>query len=272
MTAEEIELLLLDLDGTLLDPARQIRPATLEVLQTAMSRGYAVGLCSSRSPRAVRPFVDELQPNGPQILLSGCLLWDSARQAPIAGRALRRDRAVTLLEVALDHGVEVTATIGDDVYVRSRTELSRHDEHRDRAPHIEVDDLVTFVRDHAEDTTRLVCLHRSGDFTQLRDSLRAIDEECSLVRSAPTHLEILPADANKGTMLDELEHHYRINPRHILAFGDERDDVELLRRAGASVVMGNAPHVMRTLVPDAVFIGSHDTDAIATFLTKLLRF
>ena len=77
-------------------------------------------------------------------------------------------------------------------------------------------------------------------------------------------MELLPAGVCKGAALDAVAAHYGITAERVVAFGDGKNDIELLERAGLGVAMGNA-HPELAAVADVV-IGHHDTDAISDFL------
>lgn len=259
-------LLLFDLDGTLLGPDRRIRPANLVALHEAMERGLLVGLATGRSPLSAQGYLEKLAPNGPSILLNGCLLWDNG---PVAQRTLPHGDAVRLVEATIELGVHANVYIAGELFVAHRGELSLASEAKDGVSHTEVADLVAHVRDH-DAPFKLLCIHESGDFTALIERFReVVESDCTIVQSEPTYLEVLPPGVNKAAMLDEVERLYGVAPIDVVAFGDELNDLELLRAAGTAVAMGNAnPEIVRYADHQ---IGPNDSDAIAMFVRGLLQ-
>jgi Cof subfamily protein (haloacid dehalogenase superfamily) len=266
----KFDLLLFDLDGTLLDADRSIRPATIDVLNELMARGVRVGFSTGRSPVSVRAYVDVLEPSGPLILFNGCVLWDVESNSARAGRRLPRGDAVRLVQATVDMNVHANVYIGRELYVRHRGRLSLESERKDGVPHIEVEDIVEFVRTHDEPPFKLLCIDESEDFSALTERFeQVLQSDCTLVNSEPTYLEVLPPGVNKGAMLDEIERHYGIPPGRVAVFGDELNDVELLQDAGHAVVMGNANPRVKPL--GDIVIGRHDEDTIAEYLTELFE-
>jgi Cof subfamily protein (haloacid dehalogenase superfamily) len=259
------ELLLFDLDGTLLDVDRTIRPATLEVLRQLMACGVRVGFSTGRSPVSVKRFVDQLGPTGPLILFNGCVLWDVDQDAAVASRTLPPDDAVRLVEATVDLDVHANVYIDRDLFVQHRGRLSIESELKDGVPHTEVDDIVVHVRRHATAPFKLLCIDESANFHPLIARFeQVLRSDCTLVHSEPTYLEVLPPGVNKGAMLPEIEKHYDIPASAVMVFGDENNDAELLAAAGRAVVMANANPAVLPLADDV--IGRNDTDAIAHYL------
>lgn len=258
-------LLLFDLDGTLLDRDRTIRTATLNVLVMAREAGIRVGLATGRSPVSVRRYVEELTPTGPLILLNGCLLWDIEDNRAVAASLLPRRDAVAIARATVQLGIHANFYIGDQLFVANRGRESLDSERKDGVPHTQVDDLVDFVRNHESAPYKVLCIDERGDFRALEASL---DTDCTIVRSEPTYLEILPPDVNKGAMLPAIERIYGISPAEIWAFGDQLNDLELLREAGRAIAMGNSNPAV--LAAAHHVIGRNDTDAIADFLRSEL--
>ena len=140
------------------------------------------------------------------ILFNGCVLWDADDDAPIASRRLPRTDAVRLVEATIELGVHANVYIDRDLYVAHRGRLSLESEEKDGVPHTEVDDLVSFVRDHASDPFKLLCIDESTEFAELEQRFKSVTSSpCTIVNSEPTYLEVLPAGVHKGAMLDEIE-------------------------------------------------------------------
>ncbi len=262
-------LLLFDLDGTLLNSAREIPAASIAALTAAMQHGVRVGLATGRSRVSVSPYLDALRPNGPLILLNGCVLWDVPSDRAVASRTLPRADALRLVEATLELEVHANVYIDRTLFVAHRGALSLASEAKDGVPHTEVADLMRTVQEHASAPFKLLCIDESRDFSALRARFEEVLESpCTMVQSEPTYLEVLPPGVDKGAMLAEIEIHYGIAPADVVAFGDELNDVELLRAAGTAVVMGNANPTLLEL--GDIVIGTHDSDAIAQYVRQLL--
>src|SRR5918997_30396 len=100
--------IVLDVDGTLLDPAHRITPATAAAVARARGAGLHVLLASGRSARAMSTFMTALGLEGPAVAFNGALTFRLAGGAiePLVETPLDRDAAVEAFALARAHEVE----------------------------------------------------------------------------------------------------------------------------------------------------------------------
>lgn len=63
---------------------------------------------------------------------------------------------------------------------------------------------------------------------------------CSAMRWYPTFADVIAKGVDKGVGIDQLCNYYGFSLDETMAFGDGGNDIEMLRRAGIGVAMGNA--------------------------------
>ena len=68
------DLLVSDLDGTLLDDEMRLDPALVEAFHRAAERGLAISLATGRMPAAADPYRDELGITAPVIYYNGAVV------------------------------------------------------------------------------------------------------------------------------------------------------------------------------------------------------
>lgn len=261
----EFELVLFDLDGTLLDPDRRVRPANAALIAELVAAGVRVGVATGRMPRSVRPFVDALGLNGPLLLLNGGMIWDVARAAPAHEERLPLADALAVLRIAAELGIHVNLYVDEELLIAERSATSVESERKDGVAQTAVGDLAVWLQARGVAPYKLLLIQEQGAFEELeRRALAVLQTPCTLVHSEPTYLEILPPGVCKGAALSAIERHYGIAPERVMAFGDNLNDLELVERAGLGVAMGNA-HPALVAAADLT-IGPHDSDAIAELL------
>lgn len=264
-----IQLVLFDLDGTLLDPVRDIRPATLAVIEALKARGIRVGVATGRTPRSATQYVERVAPTGPNIHFNGAMVWDMDRGAASYTASLPRADAIRAVEVAAAHEVHVNAYVGVDVWIAAESQTSRNSAEKDSLPHTVVGDLGAHIRAEEAVVVKLMMIDEVRPVMRLVEPLRAVlEQDCTLVNSEPEYLEMLPPGVSKGSALGEIERLYGIPVAAMMAFGDRHNDLAMLRQAGVGVAMGNG-HPDVQAAADHV-IGTNDTDAISEFLRDYL--
>jgi hypothetical protein len=193
------------------------------------------------------------------------MVWDVPRAAPVHEALLPLHDALAVLRIAAELAIHTNLYVGEELLIAQRSAISLESERKDGVPHTVVGALAPWLEARAAQPYKLLLIEEQGAFDELERRARAaLRSECTLVRSEPTYLEVLPPGVCKGAALDAVERCYGIAPSRVVAFGDGLNDVELLERAGLGVAMGNA-HPGLAAIADVV-IGTHATDAIADFL------
>ena len=82
-------------------------------------------------------------------------------------------------------------------------------------------------------------------------------------------LEIVPKKKKKAMALSIVAHSLDVQPKNIIAFGDEHNDLELLDYAGWGVAMQNATNQLKAVAND-VTPKTNDEDGLADYLEEFL--
>ncbi len=246
-------LIALDLDGTLLDDQRNISSADEAALRRFFSGGGTVVLASGRMTPNIRPFYDAIGIDGPTIGYNGAL----ARDSRAAGSGVILETPVParygdeIIEYTRREHFHLNYYIGEKLYAREDPDLRRFAELYSR----QTGALFRFVPDlerfKGSEPTKLIIItdptvperpdprHRDElyDFWYARwgEELGVM-----LYKTNPEYLEFCHRDASKGTALLAVARHYGIEQSLTMAFGDNFNDVSMLRAAGCGVAVANA--------------------------------
>ena len=229
-----------DIDGTLLTSDHTVSPLTRQKLQEATSKGLLFSPVSARSPFCIEPILKKNNLNGCMIAFNGAMILDEHRNILYEnGMDLAGVKALIqfIEQEHFDLAWQVyTAT---DWIVASRED-----------PRIRCEESIVGVKSQerpldtlAEDSTigKVLCLCNPGITDTVASILRTHFPEYSIVRSSPIHLEINAAGTNKALAVRHLCQFKGIPLNQVLAFGDNYNDLEMLKTAGTGIVMGNAP-------------------------------
>jgi Cof subfamily protein (haloacid dehalogenase superfamily) len=245
-----MRLLALDIDGTLLDPYGALPNAAREAVACARRAGLRVVLCTGRRFRTALPVARALGLEGPIVVNNGALVKDlaSARTlhhrylpAEVYGEVLALARSVGPPMVYIDAYPEETDFLTER---RAQAHPFQREYLRDHGAHcLEVEDLAAQAR------RDVIMASLMGDAESL-GALRARAER-ALGPRVHTHviqnknyqgaiLEFLSPGSGKWSALARVAEQAGIAPEAIAAVGDDVSDVEMLRRAGLGIAMGNA--------------------------------
>ena len=98
----------------------------------------------------------------------------------------------------------------------------------------------------------------------------AASQGTGLVIAAEMHIEFLSPGVDKGTALAWLCAHLAVPLSTAVAFGDNYNDVEMLRAAGLGVAMRNARDTVKTAA-DLTLPWSNTEDGVARQLKQMLE-
>lgn len=240
-----IDLIALDLDGTLLGPNDDISPANRRALRAALDAGVRVVLVTGRGAVDVPTrLVRELHLNVPTICAHGALTKDFLSGRVLGHIPVPLTHALPMIEHAQRHRLNVAVYV-ENGFLRLEG-LPPHMEDMRGPNWREVPSLVdalkkappTFVRflgAHAIEAMRAAFSDLPLDFKyEVWDRF----EECAV-----TSLE-----ATKKNALERLCGDLGVAASRVLAIGDSRNDVPMLRWSGIGLAMGNALPEVRQAV------------------------
>ncbi len=87
------------------------------------------------------------------------------------------------------------------------------------------------------------------------------------VLSTPTLLEVTAGGVNKGTALRWMADYLDVPIEATIAFGDQHNDVDMIRTAGFGVAMGNAVDAVKQVAKHVT--AHHKEDGVAVVLESL---
>ncbi len=276
-TTMRIELLALDLDGTALDPEGKLRPTVRDAIVAAQERGVWVVLATGRRFRTALPAARDLGLCGPVVVNNGVLVKDIDSAATLHQHYLSRDLYVEVVEMlreAVSPMVYVDAfpePVEIVIEPRERAHPFQQEYLRDNVENCRVvTDLV------APPPEEVILISTMGEDEALRRLREKVHERFgervrtnSLVnKNYRGHiLELLAPASGKWAMLERLAQARGIHPQRIAALGDDRNDVEMIRRAGVGIAMGNAIAEAREAADWVT--GSNDEDGVVEALERL---
>jgi Cof subfamily protein (haloacid dehalogenase superfamily) len=241
-----VQLIALDLDGTLLDDRKLVPAANREALREAAARGIQIALASGRMIPRIEPVQEMLGIDCLVIAYNGGKVVGSRRAGRqlIAHRPLPADVAELFIRFSQEHGYLLNFYLDDRLYAEdgpSRRPFMDLYSARTGAEY-QLGDLDRLVG-HAP--TKLILLAAPAERDRLYNALRPqFSERAFITKSDPEYLEIMAPGVDKGAALDLLAQHLGLSTSQVLAVGDADNDQGMLAAAGWGVAMANAgPHV-----------------------------
>lgn len=236
--AESIQLVAIDLDGTLLTDSKQVSKRTVRALAGLPERGVKVVIASARPPRSVREIYTLLGLDTWQINYNGALIWDQGRQKAIHHQPMDCDLVWQIIDAArgLFPDCLVSCEIMDKWYTDREEQTYTTETGRLFRPNL-IAPLEQFCN---QPITKLLLLGSREMMSTLEPVVRDDYPQVSVVRSDPELIQVMDRKASKAIALKKVARHYEIPMSRVLAIGDALNDVPMLKVAGVAVAMDNA--------------------------------
>jgi Cof subfamily protein (haloacid dehalogenase superfamily) len=261
-------LIVMDLDGTLLNRRSHVTPRTRTVLERANADGIAIAVATGRSYALVRYFTRGLPLSGPQITFNGAIVVDPLTGKPTSLQAVPVVLVNPVLAFLADHGAYTCYFTEDMIYVREHAmPLERALVPPDFSPQpMVVPDLGALV--HLP-CIKLVVVAKPEDIARLRPRAEAaFGDRLYITQTSSVLLEFLHPAVSKGAALREALRYLELRADEVIAFGDGHNDIEMLQVAGTGVAMANAGAEVRAAA-DCI-APSNEDDGIAVVLEGVL--
>ncbi|KNC16243.1 Cof-type HAD-IIB family hydrolase [Pseudomonas sp. RIT-PI-a] len=261
-----IQLVLSDMDGTLLMPDHSLSSAVIEAVAQLRAAGVKFTLASSRPPRAMRQQIEALGIDLPTAAFNGGVLIN-ADGSELQSHWVDREAVDICLALFAEHALDVWVFADDQWLARDRkAEYFPKELHALGYKPLIVEDFTPYLdRVHKMVAT-------SGNFQLLIDleqQLQApLHGKAIAARSQRYYLDITAVLANKGEALATLAERLGIELANTAVLGDGGNDVAMFKRAGFSVAMGQGEQVVREQA-DAV-TASNAEDGVAQAIHELI--
>lgn len=240
-----IELIALDIDGTLIGDDLVIGPDTKAAIRAACDRGVRVSIVTGRMVSSAMRFADELGLTAPVVGYQGGLI--RAMPEPGSNRLGRLLRHRPIGAAAAREIVQWTREQGLDPHINH---LERFILRRDDP---KADDYSAFMGARAElvrdlpgsivhPVTKVLAVGEPPLPTQLAPIARArFTGAADVTISHPRFLEFVAPGVSKGRAVRWLARHFKVQLGATLAIGDQWNDLEMLAEVGHGAAMPTAP-------------------------------
>jgi Cof subfamily protein (haloacid dehalogenase superfamily) len=267
-----IQLVALDIDGTLIDDGLEVGPRTRAAIRTALDRDIAVSLVTGRMVSSAMRFARELGLRAPVVGYQGGLIRAMPEQGSTRlGKLLRHtplaaDAARDIIDWTRAHGLDPHVNHLERFILRA--DDPRAEDYSTFMGHTAelVPDLVAAI-DHP--VTKVLAVGEPPLPVELAPLARdAFVGRADVTISHPRFLEFVAPGVSKGRAVRYLARRLHIPLGAVLAVGDQWNDREMLAEVGHGAAMPSAPPEVRAVARyDAPPIAD---EGVATLIEQLV--
>ena len=265
------KLLVLDVDGTILNSERKITQRTVMTLRKVQSIGIKVALASGRPTYGLLPLakaIDLGTYGGYIISYNGAQVISAQDGEILFARSIDPQMVPYLEKKAAKTGMTMAYYDGDEVVSTDITNPHVVDEAQMNGMKLRQVDQISMV---VEDWPSEVMLF--SDHEEELDSLenhmqRHLNGVMDTIHSNPYMLEVVGYQVGKSYAMSALMQLLGIGMEEVIALGDGTADVNMIQMAGTGIAMANAVESVRRCA-DYITL-SNDEDGAAVAIEKAI--
>lgn len=269
-----MELVVFDLDGTLLNRKSVISDYTSETLQLLTERDIAYTVATGRTLHGARAILDGHHFRLPQAYKNGVMIWHPQTRHFSRSATLTPGELDNLVRACLKHGVTpfvFTLDKNDESVVYHPPLLT--DIERELIFSTGIAEPVNVrALDQLSANAKITHVNSIGDSKAIESVLRSVDDEPHLVAYSGIALEdkqwrwldVHHSDASKGGAIKAMKR--MLGLERVICFGDSDNDLSMFKAADESYAPENANDRIKSAA--TAIIGHHDEEGIAHFLRE----
>ena len=253
-----------DVDGTLIRDDQSLSDENKRYIRRAIDEcGAKFMIVTGRMYSALYPYYKALGVEGIASCLNGSLLYERGKL--IVNHKIDKAAALNAYLISLRHGVDMLSVSEDKWFTLNHSSYL----YNAKLPIYNQDsgivDFKTFLKANAMNKLLFMSDDQEA-IAALRDDLMSNIKNVTYYYNR-NFVEIMPYGVNKGTSIDDISKYLGIDKDNIMAIGDDYNDIEMLRKAGYSFAMGNAPDEVKS---HAKFItDTNERDGVAKAIERV---
>lgn len=238
-------LVVSDLDNTLLTSEMKIPEFNIRMIKKFQELGGNFTVATGRSIESVARYLDQIELSAPAITYNGGVIYDFKNKMYIIKETLP-ESAKQALEMIREKFPDVGTEVMCD---NNRLYMIRENAYTFK--HVEDEKLSYICSDLSgikNNWIKVLFADRNSRLLELQEFCRTLPfDDLEFVMSNTIYFEMLPKGITKGTALHKLCDALNINIADTVAVGDYYNDIELLKTAGLSVCVDNAPQDIKNI-------------------------
>lgn len=236
------QLICSDIDGTLLDKNRELSEMTISEIQRVSPIPFV--LISSRMPKAIRHLQNQLgNVETPIIAYNGGLVLH--KNQVLHSAFIKNTILENIIGLCAKTSIHLSLYFEDDWYVPAIDFWAKRESENTKVTPIvkSSESVLNQWKNEGKGAHKIMCMGDEAEIDVLYKTLEnSFSNEIMLYRSKPTYIEISHISVSKKTAIEVLlKHCYpNISIKNVLAFGDNYNDIEMLKSVGLGVAVANA--------------------------------
>ena len=287
------KLVVVDLDGTILNSYGEISETTKESVKKCLEKGAKIVIASGRPIDSIKTIANELGIEEYFIAGNGALIYDLKKDEIIYENYMKKEKVLEIIKICEDNSISynvytdktiLTTNLKFNVLYYYKENLKKEENKKTNVSIVE--NMYNYVKNLNEEKFLkiTICDESATIFNSIVRTLKEINDveilEVShmsrkIIKQGTEEIpleyyytEISAKNVDKWDAVEYLARKLNIKNEEIIAIGDNINDKKMIENAGLGVAMeGSAPDVINVA---SIVTASNDNNGVAKILEKYI--
>ncbi len=273
----QIRMIALDLDGTVLHTDGTLSPVVESAIRQAIEEGVIIAIASGRPYNSLPESITKIEGISYAVVSNGAAVYDMKTKRRIWSKPLSAKAVSQILNASEKYGYIMELFLdgkayAEEDYIANPARFGRSPQfiRYVQSTRIPVRDLRLFVKENKNrfDSIAFIC----PDPAEKCVFMQRLKNEISgvyVTTSGGDLIELMHQDTGKAAGLAFLAETCNLSAENMAAFGNGDNDADMLRYAGVGIAVENASKLCRE--SSDVLVKSNEEDGVADGIRMLLK-
>lgn len=271
----DIKLIALDLDGTVLTDSNTLSDRVKRSLERAIQSGIEVVAASGRPYASMPKSVLEIEGLNYSITSNGAAVHDKSGKR-IHSTLVSENDVISLLKITEGHDLIFEAyvkglTYTDSRYTSNPLKYGCSEAYVDyvKASHGHIDNMREFIYNHRKelDSIEIICTNAKKR-AHIRQLISDNTSGFYITSSSENFIEFMDKSATKGNAVEWLCSHLNFKKENTCACGNADNDADMIEQAGIGAAVENASKLCLDCAD--IIVPSNNNDGIARLIEIII--
>ncbi|SET32426.1 hypothetical protein SAMN05660297_02013 [Natronincola peptidivorans] len=271
----EYKLIVVDMDGTLLNSKHEISLENKKTLKEAIDKGIYIAIATGRIYTSARFYGKLLGIATPIIACNGGLIRDLYTNEIIYHNPMTKEDVIAIAEICKAHDIYFHFYDQEVFYIEElkHSSLRYHQwnllqKEEDRINIVHLQDAIRFLKNTDIDVLKVLIIDEDSNKLERVKKIIAQMNSIQIDKSWHNNIEIMNKDVSKGKAIEALAKKLGIKKNEIIAFGDNYNDLSMKDYVETFVAMGNGEDYV--LQQSDYITAANDEDGVAEGIKRIV--
>lgn len=252
-----IKMIVVDLDGTILNDNSKVSEKTKEYLKQLKNKGYIITIATGRIYNSALCATDGADFANYIISDTGTCVYDTSNEEPIFKNFIDNETAKKFFNYYDENCRYIDICDKNTIY--------KYSDEIEKNSYIKITKDKNYIFDNCKEISHVtISMKNNEDVINLYNELLKEFSELDIIImqnsfSNRKWVEIMPKDCSKYNRIKALANYLNISNEEIIAFGDGLNDIEMLEKCGYGVALQNSlPEVKEVAYDITSYDYNHD--------------